>query len=137
VVTPYAQGYSAEADLYNRLVDIGYEGKRAYKSQGPYDLLMYTKGFRPLLIEVKYYKAMTDKPDSDINSKNIKRLLKKQNTTKLTAKALSTDSYPLFAFKIKGKGYLFYRIDTGERFFTTYKLLETKIKKVLSKLPFT
>ena len=123
MVTPYARGYTAENDLHNRLIDIDYEVMRAYKSKGPYDLMAYTKGLRPLLIEVKYYSNMTATSDSDINDKTIKRLLKKVNSTKLIARAKSVDAYPLFAFKIKGKGYLWYRLDNNKRKFMPYKKL--------------
>lgn len=137
VTTPYKQGYGFENELHNKLIELGYEVMRAYKSKGPYDLMAYCDKYRPLLIEAKYYKAMTPTPNSDINNKSIKRLLKKQNTTKLTARALASNAYPLFAFKIKGKGYLFYRIDTGERFFDVYKNLNKLLSKVLSRIPFS
>lgn len=136
VTTPYKQGYGAENELNNRLIELGYEVMRAYKSKGPYDLMAYCDKYRPLLIEVKYYKAMIANPDSDINNKSIKRLLKKENTKKLTARALSSNAYPLFAFKIKGKGYLFYRIDSGERFFIAYNNLEMLLPRVLKREPF-
>ena len=136
MVTPYARGYSAEADLFNRLVDIGFEGKRAFKSQGAYDLMMFTGGYRPLLIEVKYYSIMTAEPNSVINDKSIKRLLKKVNTTKLIDRARRVDAYPLFAFKIKGKGYLFYRLDNDTRKFIPYKKLKDLLWGFLKKKPF-
>lgn len=137
MVTPYAQGYSAENDLFNRMLRAGYEGKRAYKSQGPYDLMMFNDTYRPLLIEVKYYKAMTATSNSVINDKTIKMILKKPNSSKLYARALSCNAYPLLAFKIKGKGFLFYRIDTNDRFFVPFAKLKEGLKKVLSRLPFT
>ena len=137
MVTPYAQGYSAENDLFNRMLKAGYEGKRAFKSQGSYDLMMFNETYRPLLIEVKYYKAMTSEPDTEVNNRTIKMILKKPNSSKLYARALSCNAYPLLAFKIKGKGFLFYRIDTNDRFFVPFKKLKEGLKKVLSRLPFS
>lgn len=131
VTTPYKIGYGAENDLHNRLLGLDFEVMRAYKSKGPYDLMAYTNGLRPLLIEVKYYKAMTATPDSDINNKAIKKLLKKQNSIKLIARAKSVDSYPLFAFKIKGKGYLFYRLDNDERKFMPYSKMNDLLYRFL------
>ena len=136
MVTPYAKGYGAENDLFNRLVEIGFEGKRAYKSQGAYDLMMFTGGFRPLLIEVKYYSSMTNIITNKENVKNIERLKKKVNTTKLIARAKSVDAYPLFAFKIKGKGYLFYRLDNDTQKFIPYKKLKELLWGFLRKKPF-
>lgn len=130
MVTPYARGYSAENDLFNRLKDLGYEGKRAFKSQGCYDLLMFTEGLRPLLIEVKYYKNVDDKV--------IAKLKQKVNSKKLLAMAKSVDAYPLFAFKIKGKGYWFVRLDTGHQLVTPFKKMGKDLKEFLEyRFPFT
>ena len=126
MVTQYEIGRGAEFDLLNRLVNVGYIGKRAYKSQGPYDLMMICKGLRPLLIEVKYYRV--------VNDKVIERLKKKVNTTKLIQIAKQVDSYPLLAFKLRRKGYLFYRLDTNVYHTVKYKELEKGLSDFL-KLP--
>lgn len=124
MVTPYAQGYSAENELNKKLQEFGYEVKRAYKSQGCYDLLAFNDTFRPLLIEVKYYKAMDDKPTSKVNQKALLTLLKKANSKKLLLVAKTTNAYPIIAFKIKGKGWLLYRMDLDRLRFFKYKDLK-------------
>ena len=124
MVTPYAQGYSAENELNNKLKEFGYEVKRAYKSQGCYDLLAFNDTFRPLLIEVKYYKAMNEIPTSKVNQKALLTLLKKMNSKKLVMTAQATKAYPLIMFKIKGKGWLIYRMDTDMLRFFKYKDLK-------------
>ncbi len=131
MVTPYAQGYSAENELNKKLQEFGYEVKRAYKSQGCYDLLAFNDTFRPLLIEVKYYKAMNEIPTSKVNQKALLTLLKKANSKKLFITAKTTNAYPLFAFKIKGKGWLLYRMDLDMLRFYKYKDLKYGLKSIL------
>lgn len=132
--TPYKQGYSAELDLHNRLWDKDFVVMRAYKSLGPFDLMAACEGFRPLLIEVKYYKAMTLEVNSKVNLKVLKRLKKTVNINKLQYIAKKVDAYPIIAFKIKGRGYQFYRLDYNVGTFVRFKELGSGIRSVL-KLP--
>jgi hypothetical protein len=121
LVTAYKIGYSAENDLFNRMLDIDFIGRRSYKSQGPFDLMMIGKKYRPLLIEVKYYKQMIYELKNKENAKVLKRLMKKVNTSLLIREAKKVDAYPLLAFKIRRKGYLFYRLDRNIEMLVAYK----------------
>ncbi|MDR4491358.1 MAG: hypothetical protein R2685_10735 [Candidatus Nitrosocosmicus sp.] len=125
--TAYALGYQAENDLYNKLLMIGFIGRRSYKSQGPFDLMMFRDTYRPLLIEVKYYK--------EVNDKVIGRLKKKVNTTKLIQIAQSVQAYPLLAFKMRRLGYLFYRLDIDESYMIKYKDFRKEIACKVLNLP--
>ncbi len=125
--TPYKIGYGAEHDLHNRLLRLDFLVMRAHKSQGPYDLLGVLKGYRPLLMEVKYYKV--------VNDKVIANLRKKVNTNKLIELARMTDSYPLLVFKLKRLGFMFYRLDTNVYHTIKFKDLRKGIKKVLTLPP--
>ena len=133
--TPYEIGRGAEFDLLNKLFNIGYIGKRAYKSQGPYDLMVFRDRYRPLLIEVKYYKGMNDNIDSKENTRAINRLKKLVNTRKLMQIAKQVQAYPLLAFKIRRKGYLFHRLDTEESYMIKYKNLEKELAPKVLNLP--
>jgi hypothetical protein len=74
-----------------------------------------------LLIEVKYYKAMIYELKNKENAKVLKRLMKKVNTGLLIREAKKVDAYPLLAFKIRRKGYLFYRLDRNIEMLVAYK----------------
>lgn len=119
--TKYEQGYTAENDLHNRLLDEEFVVMRAYKSKGPFDLLAACKGLRPLLIEVKYYKAMTGDYEHKEDRKIIKRIKKTVNIQKLQQIAEMVDAYPLLAFKIKRKGFLFHRLDIDKYYLIPYR----------------
>lgn len=121
MTSAYKIGYSAENDLFNRMLDIDFIGRRSYKSQGPFDLMMIGKKYRPLLIEVKYYKNMIYEIKNKDNLKVINRLKKKVNTGLLIREAEKVDAYPLLAFKIRRKGYLFYRLDRNIELLVAYK----------------
>ena len=124
----YITGRGAEFDLRERLIDIGFIGMRAYKSLGPFDLMMFTGDtVRPLLIEVKYYK--------EVNDKVISRIKKRVNTTKLIQIAKQVNAYPLLAFKLRRKGYLFYRLDIDESYTIKYKDFRKGIRSTVLNLP--
>ena len=131
MATACEKGYSAENDLHNRLLDKEFVVMRAYKSKGPFDLMAACKGFRPLLIEVKNYKAMNDEPNGKVNKKVIKRLKQTVNIRKLYEISQMTDSFPLIAFKIIRKGYLFYRLDYDVGHMVKFKELGSGLRDVL------
>lgn len=107
------KGRSAEYDFLDFLLKQDFIGLRSYASKGYRDLLMVKRGYRPLLIEVKYY--------TKVDNKVINQLRKKVNTHKLMENAMLADCYPLLVFKIKRKGWLIYRLDEAKEYMVPYR----------------